>query len=108
MILSGDTINAMIEALRPLQETPEVRRLLGALRRLRPGDRLILGRLDTEAYSPGIQWRAVITYSTDSGPLDVEHDLEELEDVPDRVEHGPHWDTITGIRIERARWSDGR
>jgi hypothetical protein len=42
-----------------------------------------------------------ITYRTDNGPLDVEHDIEEIEDLHDIVERGPHWDTVIEIRIVR-------
>ncbi|WP_234053637.1 MULTISPECIES: hypothetical protein [unclassified Xanthobacter] len=48
-----------------------------------------------------IRWRAVVHYRTDAGVLDVEHFLEELGDIHDRVEAGPHWDTIERIEILR-------
>jgi hypothetical protein len=45
------------------------------------------------------RWHAVVTYSTDSGPLAVEHDMQELEELHDLVEAGPCWSTIIDIRI---------
>ena len=47
------------------------------------------------------RWRAVVIYRTDAGPLDVEHFLEELHELHDRVEGGPHWDTIQRIEVQR-------
>lgn len=49
-----------------------------------------------------MRWTATITYRTKTGPVDVIHDVDELEDVHDLVERGPHWDTIISIRIVRA------
>jgi hypothetical protein len=51
------------------------------------------------------RWRATITYSADAGPIDVEHDLEELKELHDLVERGPDWNTILCIKIELARRS---
>lgn len=48
------------------------------------------------------RWHAVIHYRTETGTRDVEWYLEEIEDLHDRVEHGPNWDTITGIEIKRV------
>jgi hypothetical protein len=54
-----------------------------------------------------LRWRATVTYRTDSGPLDVVHDLAEIAELHDLVEHGPHWDTIIEIRIVRVVGGDG-
>lgn len=48
-----------------------------------------------------IRWTATVFYRTDSGFVDVTHDLSELEDLHDRVEAGPCWDTIVQIVIAR-------
>lgn len=48
------------------------------------------------------RWRAVVTYRSEHGPVDVEHWLRELHELHDLVEAGPHWDTIEGISVERA------
>jgi hypothetical protein len=32
----------------------------------------------------------------------VHYDLEELEELHDRIERGPHWDTIERIEVFRA------
>lgn len=52
-----------------------------------------------------VRWIATVHYRSDSGLVDVEHDLLELEELHDLVERGPHWDTIDRIEIVRA---DGR
>lgn len=49
------------------------------------------------------RWQATIWYRSDSGPLDVTFDIEELEEVHDLVEHGPLWDTIERIEITLQR-----
>lgn len=53
------------------------------------------------------RWLATVFYRTDTGPLAVEHDLEEIADLDDMVEGGPHWDTIIEIKIVRAEYIDG-
>ena len=45
-----------------------------------------------------IRWKAKIIYRHGFGPVDVSHDLEELGDIHDVVESGPHWDTIESIK----------
>ena len=52
------------------------------------------------------RWKAVVYYRTDNGPLDVEHEFEELEELHDLVEHGPHWDTIEKIEVFRVNHID--
>src|SRR3954451_19914135 len=53
------------------------------------------------------RWHATVTYRTDAGPLAVEHDLEELAELHDLVELGPHWDTVIEIRVVRVGHVDG-
>jgi hypothetical protein len=48
------------------------------------------------------RWKATVFYRTDDGPLDVLMFLDELGDLHDRVELGPHWDTIEKIEVERV------
>lgn len=52
-----------------------------------------------------LRWRATIHYRTDIGIVDTEHDIEELEDLQEIVERGPHWDTVAMIKIERINHS---
>lgn len=52
------------------------------------------------------RWTAIINYRTNSGTVDVTHDLEELSDLHDVVERGPHWDTIECIVITRGERAD--
>ena len=49
-----------------------------------------------------VRWIATVYYRFNSGIIEVLHDLEELEELHDLVENGPHWDTITHIHIERS------
>lgn len=48
------------------------------------------------------RWRATVYYRTENGSVDIEHALHELADIDDRVEAGPHWDTIERIEIVRV------
>lgn len=51
-----------------------------------------------------IRWQATVFYQSESGLVDVVHDLDEIEDLHDLVEAGPHFDTIRGISIKRVGW----
>lgn len=50
---------------------------------------------------PLLRWRAVVSYRTDSGTVTRDHQLEEISDLHDMVELGPHWDTIEKIEVHR-------
>ena len=52
------------------------------------------------------RWKATIWYNSETGPLDVEHGIEELEELHDIVERGPDWNTIDRITITLDRKSD--
>ncbi len=54
------------------------------------------------------RWRATITYRTDSGPVEVPHDIEELHEIQALVERGPDWNCIERIEIvlQRANFPD--
>jgi hypothetical protein len=52
------------------------------------------------------RWKAVVHYRADAGPVDITHDLDEIEDLHDLVEAGPHWDTILRIEITRVNHCD--
>ena len=56
--------------------------------------------MDTEWKSP--RWRSIVCYRSDNGIIDLEYYLDELEDLHDIVELGPHWDTIVKIEIFRV------
>ena len=46
------------------------------------------------------RWIAVVTYRTESGPVDVEHHFEEMVELHNIIERGPDWNTIDGdIRV---------
>ncbi|MBO6755777.1 MAG: hypothetical protein JJ902_05590 [Roseibium sp.] len=48
-----------------------------------------------------MRWKATIYYRTDNGTIDIRHILDELADIHEYVERGPHWDTIERVVIER-------
>lgn len=48
-----------------------------------------------------MRWQATVHYRTEHGTADVIHDMEELADIHDLIERGPHWDTIQKIEIFR-------
>jgi len=48
------------------------------------------------------RWHAVVQYRTGSEtPMNVEVYLEEIGDIHDHVERGPHWDTVEIVKIRR-------
>jgi len=57
---------------------------------------------------PMIRWHATVLYRSESGVVDVKHDLVELADLHDLVELGPHWDTIEEIHIKRVNERTGK
>ncbi len=56
--------------------------------------------------APVDRWRATIFYRTETGTVDVDHDLREIGDIDALVEAGPHWDTIEKIEIYRVNHVD--
>ena len=49
-----------------------------------------------------VRWKATIFYRSEAaGLVDVTHYLDEMLDLDDVVESGPHWDTIERIEILR-------
>lgn len=49
------------------------------------------------------RWLATIYYRSETGGVDVDHDIEELEELHDIVERGPDWHTIDKIVVTLAR-----
>jgi hypothetical protein len=49
------------------------------------------------------RWKAVVEYRTEHGILDVEHALEEIEELQELVERGPDRNTIVQITITLDR-----
>jgi hypothetical protein len=45
------------------------------------------------------RWLARVTYRSQSGPVGVDHHLEELAELYDIVERGPAWSTIERIEV---------
>ena len=58
--------------------------------------------MSDDALSNLARWHTVAYYKTSAGTLDVEMHLEEIEDLHDRIERGPHWDTVQLIEIRRV------
>lgn len=48
------------------------------------------------------RWKAVATYRTEHGNVDVEHSFEELEELHDLIERGPDWNALVNIVITLA------
>lgn len=53
------------------------------------------------------RWLATVWYRTDNGSVDVRYELEELKDLHDIIERGPHFDTVESIRILRINHVTG-
>lgn len=53
------------------------------------------------------RWLATIYYRSDDGGIDVEHDIEELDELQDIVERGPDWHTIDKIVVVLQRSVSG-
>jgi hypothetical protein len=45
------------------------------------------------------RWLVKIYYRTDSGLIDIEHQIEELEELQQIVERGPNWFALDHIEI---------
>ncbi|PVE57189.1 hypothetical protein [Rhizobium rhizogenes] len=49
------------------------------------------------------RWKAVAEYRSQAGIVDVEHAIEELEELHDLIERGPDWNTLVKITVTFAR-----
>lgn len=52
------------------------------------------------------RWLATIYYRSETGGVDVDFDIEEIEELHDIVEAGPDWHTIDKIVVTLARRED--
>ena len=59
-----------------------------------------------DALSTEARWHAVVKYRTDAGLLDVDMYLNEIGDIQDRIESGPHWDIVEIVEIKRFNHAD--
>lgn len=48
------------------------------------------------------RWIAKVTYRSEHGTVDVDHEIEELDEIAEIVERGPDWNTIETIEIQLA------
>lgn len=62
----------------------------------------MLETIEAPAATRIVRWIATVHYRCTNGLVDVQHDLEELDELRDLVERGPHWDTIDHIKIVRS------
>ena len=51
------------------------------------------------------RWTAVAEYRTEHGVVDVHHDIDEIDELQDILERGPHWGALVKCTITYA-WSD--
>jgi hypothetical protein len=52
------------------------------------------------------RWTVIIGYHTDAGLIDIEHEIDELEELHDLVEGGPNFNAIERIEISLSRGVD--
>ena len=69
----------------------------GALRGVGIVGDIVATRPLAKVFNP--RWAATVHYRVDAGLVDITHDLEEIEDLQELVEAGPHFDTIDKITI---------
>lgn len=53
-----------------------------------------------------LRWRAEITYRTAAGPMVLDFQVEEIEDVADAISEGPDWRCIESICLSLFRSAD--
>lgn len=53
------------------------------------------------------RWRAILEYRSKFGVVRREFTFEEIEDLDDIVEQGPHWDTLIRCTVTKCRIDDG-
>jgi hypothetical protein len=46
-----------------------------------------------------LRWKALCLYRTEAGTVDVEHLFEEIADLHNLIERGPHWETLISCTI---------
>ncbi|MER9768900.1 hypothetical protein NKJ09_22880 [Mesorhizobium sp. M0189] len=56
-----------------------------------------------EPPAPVLRWKAVVTYRSEEGKKNVEHFLEELDDLAGLIEQGPDWNTIVACVVTLNR-----
>lgn len=49
------------------------------------------------------RWKVIAVYRSENGPVDVEHFVEELEDIQEIIERGPDWNCLTSLSITLNR-----
>lgn len=54
------------------------------------------------------RWKATVSYRTAVGSDLVTWWIEEIGDLEERIEHGPHWDTVERIVIVRVNHNESK
>ena len=54
------------------------------------------------------RWKVTLIYRSKVGPVDVEHFVEELDEIADLIEAGPDWNSLIEGRFELARRSEAK
>lgn len=49
------------------------------------------------------RWKVTLVYRSENGPVDVEHDVEELDEIADLIEAGPDWNALIEGRFTLNR-----
>lgn len=47
------------------------------------------------------RWKAIVSYRTENGIVDVEYLLQEIVELQDIIERGPDWNALHNIKITR-------
>lgn len=53
------------------------------------------------------RWRAIIEYRSKRGVITRTYTFEEIEELDDIIEMGPHWDTLIRCTVSKCRIDDG-
>jgi hypothetical protein len=51
------------------------------------------------------RWHVVATYRAHCGPVPVDYEIEELEELQEIIEQGPDWNALIDVKITLARVS---
>jgi hypothetical protein len=52
---------------------------------------------------PRFRWHVAIQYRTDTGIIDIDYDIEELDQLPSLVERGPDWNCLVDCVVTLTR-----
>ena len=61
--------------------------------------------MSNAASLPQFRWHVVLRYRCDTGILDIDYDIEELDQLPSLVERGPDWNCLVDCVVTLNRTS---